>query len=185
MPENRRTFLGGIAFAVIGTAGCSGTPSGGQSFTIASEAFDEGETLPERHTCSGSDVSPRLTFEGVPVEAETLAVIVDDPDAPGGTFTHWILVNVGADRTVIPEAVEPTETVGSLDDARQGRNDFGSVGYRGPCPPEDDDPHTYRFRGYALDSRLDVEPGAERETVEPALEDATLATDVVTGTFGR
>lgn len=203
MFENRRAFLGGIAITLFGTAGCAGSPGGsgdggdddgdgaggesndGGEFVITSPAFDEGQTIPDRHTCSGADVSPRIVFEGIPVEAETLAIIVDDPDAPGGTFTHWVIWNVGADRSEIPEAVEPTEIVGALDDASQGKNDFGSIGYRGPCPPEDDGPHTYRFRAYALDSRLDLEAQADRGTVEPALDDATLATDVLTGRFGR
>ncbi|UWG48586.1 Phospholipid-binding protein [Halanaeroarchaeum sp. HSR-CO] len=203
MFENRRAFLGGIAVTIFGTAGCTGSPGGGgnegvddghtdsgdsndgERFRVTSPAFDEGKTIPDRHTCSGADVSARLVFEGIPLAAQTLAIIVDDPDAPGGTFTHWVIWNVGADRTEIPEAVEPTEIVGALDDASQGKNDFGSIGYRGPCPPEDDGPHTYRFRAYALDSRLDVEAEAGRETVEPALDDATVTTDVLTGTFGR
>ncbi|MGM0399076.1 MAG: YbhB/YbcL family Raf kinase inhibitor-like protein [Halobacteriota archaeon] len=203
MFENRRAFLGGIVVAIFGTAGCAGSPAGGENggdddgdtgggdsndggeFSISSPAFDEGGPIPDRHTCSGADVSPRLVFEGIPLAAETLAIVVDDPDAPGGTFTHWMLWNVGADRTEIPEAVEPTEIVGALDDATQGKNGFGSIGFRGPCPPEDDDPHTYRFRAYALDSRLDVEAEADREAVEPVLDDATLATDVLTGRFGR
>ncbi|MFW6003595.1 MAG: YbhB/YbcL family Raf kinase inhibitor-like protein [Halanaeroarchaeum sp.] len=203
MFENRRAFLGGIAVAILGTAGCGGAPDeaenggaadtdsddgpgdGDVEFAITSPAFGEAQTIPDRHTCAGANVSPGLVFEGIPLEAATLAIVADDPDAPSGTFTHWVIWNVGADRTDIPEGVEPTETVGALEDAAQGTNDFGSIGYRGPCPPEDDDPHTYRFRAYALDSRLAIESGAERETVESALDDVTLATDVLTGTFGR
>jgi len=108
--------------------------------------------------------------------------VVDDPDAPGTTFTHWLLWNVPAETTAIPAAAE---TVDALGGARQGENDFGEVGYRGPCPPTGDGPHTYRFRGYAIDSTLDLSAGAGAASVTGALEDARLATDVHTGIFER
>lgn len=181
----RRTFLGGVAAAMIGVAGCSDSPADGEDLTITSSAFDEGDAIPEKFTCSGDDASPPLSFGDIPPEAESLALIVDDPDAPGGTFTHWLVWNIDADETTIPAGVEPGETVDVLGDTRQGTNDFGSIGYRGPCPPVDDGAHTYRFRGYALESPVGVEAGAERDAVEPALENAAVATGRLTGEFDR
>ena len=183
--DTRRALLGGIATGIVGAAGCTGTTDGGEDFALTTSAFDDGEPIPGRHTCEGADESPPLSFSGVPDAAETLGVVVDDPDAPGTTFTHWLLWNVPAESTAIPAAVGTTETVDALDGARQGENDFGDVGYRGPCPPAGDGPHTYRFRGYAIDSTLDVSAGAGASSVTGALEDARLATDVHTGIFDR
>ncbi|MFW5919286.1 MAG: YbhB/YbcL family Raf kinase inhibitor-like protein [Halanaeroarchaeum sp.] len=185
MRNRRRTVLGSIGAGVLPTAGRLGTPVTDGGFTISSSAFDDGDPISDRHTCSGADASPPLDFAGVPEQAAALGLVVDDPDAPGGTFTHWLLWNVPADRTAIPAAVEMEETLDTLGGARQGRNDFGSVGYRGPCPPEGDGPHTYRFRGFALESTLEVAPGATRETVLDALESHALASDALTGTYER
>ena len=148
-------------------------------------AFDEGETIPEVYTCDSEDISPPLAIEGLGEEAERLAVIVDDPDPPGGTFTHWLLWNVPADVEEIPEDVPTTETVEELDGARQGTNDFGEVGYRGPCPPEGDDPHAYRFRLYALSESIRVGAGAKREETLEAIRDVQLATVEFTAAYGR
>jgi hypothetical protein len=185
MHDTRRALLGGIATGIVGTAGCTGATDGGEDFTLTTSAFDAGETIPRRYTCEGADESPPLSVSGVPDAAETLGVVVDDPDAPGATFTHWLLWNVPGETTAIPAAVATTETVDALDGARQGENDFGDVGYRGPCPPTGDGPHTYRFRGYAVDSTVDVAAGSDASAVTNALEDASLATDVLTGTFER
>lgn len=185
MIVERRAFLGSVAMALTGMAGCTDSPADAGDLTISSPAFDEGDIIPEEFTCSGDDISPPLSFEETPPEAESLAVIVDDPDAPGRTFTHWLIWNIDTDETTIPAAVDPGETVGVLGGARQGTNDFGTVGYRGPCPPEDDGPHTYRFRGYALESTVALEPGSERGAVEPALENVAVATGRLTGEFER
>lgn len=185
MFDTRRALLGSIAMGLVGTAGCAGTPDGGEDFTISTSAFDEGEAIPPRHTCSGADDSPPLSFDGVPDATAGFAIVVDDPDAPGGTFTHWLIWNVPAERTAVPAGVAASETVPALGDARQGENDFGTVGYRGPCPPVGDGPHTYRFRGYALERSLDVPAGSDHETVTAAIEDAALESDLLTGTFER
>lgn len=148
-------------------------------------AFEEGESIPETYTCDGEDISPPLEIDGVGEDAEMLAVIVDDPDAPGGTFTHWLLWNIPADVSEIPEDVPTNQTVEELDGARQGTNDFGEIGYRGPCPPEDDDPHTYRFQLYALSTSIRVGAGARREETLEAIEDVQLGTTEFTATYGR
>lgn len=153
--------------------------------TIRTAAFARGEPIPEKYTCEGEDVSPELTIADVPDDAAALAVVVDDPDAPAGTFTHWLLWNVPAETVEIPEAIDRTEEVTELDAASQGENDFGEVGYRGPCPPEGDSPHEYRFTLYVLDDELDVEAGSPRPDVQDELDAKTRDSDQFTGTFAR
>lgn len=152
--------------------------------SIRTSAFTHGESISEEYTCEGEDRSPELTIADVPDDAAALAVVVDDPDAPGGTFTHWLLWNVPPDAVGIPEGVAPRKEVTDLD-AIQGENDFGDVGYRGPCPPEGDDPHEYRFTLYVLDEELTVDAGAPRPPVQDELDDKTTASDQFTGTFSR
>jgi Raf kinase inhibitor-like YbhB/YbcL family protein len=153
--------------------------------SIRTSAFTHGESIPEKFTCEGDDISPELTIGDAPDEAESLAVIVDDPDAPDTTFSHWLVWNLPPDTVEIHEGVPQTETVGTLDGARQGRNDFGEVGYRGPCPPEGHGTHEYRFRLVAVEETLDLEPGLPRRELDDALEDVRLAEAQFTGTFER
>lgn len=153
--------------------------------SFRTSAFTHGESIPAKYTCEGEDRSPELTVGNVPDDAAALAVVVDDPDAPGGTFTHWLLWNLPPDTVEIPEGVPRRGEVSDLGDAAQGENDFGDVGYRGPCPPAGDDPHEYRFRLYALDDELDAEPGAPRPPVGDELDEKARATAEFTGTFGR
>lgn len=187
MTVSRRTLLGGIGLGLVGSAGCTAAPDGGgeDPFAVESTAFEEDEPIPADFTCDGSDVSPPLSFENVPSGAAALGLIVDDPDAPSGTFTHWLVWNVPADTTSLPRGVPTDGTVDSLGGARQGTNDFGAVGYRGPCPPAGDPPHTYRFTGYALSGTVDVAAGAKRDAVEGALDDAAIDTVTLTGTYDR
>ncbi|WP_132057143.1 YbhB/YbcL family Raf kinase inhibitor-like protein [Halorussus amylolyticus] len=152
--------------------------------SFRTSAFTHGESIPEAYTCEGDDRSPELTVGDVPDDAAALAVVVDDPDAPGGTFTHWLLWNVPPDTVEISEDVPQSEAVPDLDGARQGENDFGELGYRGPCPPEGDT-HEYRFTLYVLDEELGVEAGALRPEVQGALDATTRDSTQFTGTFGR
>jgi Raf kinase inhibitor-like YbhB/YbcL family protein len=153
--------------------------------SVRIQAFTRGESIPEKYTREGKDFSPKLVVGDVPDDAGALAVVMDDTDAPGGTFTHWLVWNLPPDITAIPEDVPTLEEVPDLDGARQGENDFGDVGYRGPCPPEGDDPHEYRFTLYALDEELDVDAGALRPSVQDALDEQTLDSAQFTGTFSR
>ncbi|MFC4550586.1 MULTISPECIES: YbhB/YbcL family Raf kinase inhibitor-like protein [Halorussus] len=153
--------------------------------SIRTSAFTHGESITEKYTCEGEDVSPELTVADVPDDAAALAVVVDDPDAPAGTFTHWLLWNVPADTVEIGEGVPRMEEVPDLGGARQGENDFGDVGYRGPCPPEGDDPHEFRFTLHVLDEELDVDAGVPRTELQDELDAATRETDQFTATFGR
>lgn len=153
--------------------------------SFRTSTFTHGESIPEKYTCEGEDRSPELTIGNVPDDAAALAVVVDDPDAPTGTFTHWLLWNLPADTVEIPEDVPQRGTVPELGDAVQGENDFGDVGYRGPCPPEGDDPHEYRFTLYVLDEELDAESGALRPEVQDEFDAKARNTATFTGTFSR
>lgn len=198
----RRLFLSAAAGAVAATAGCldggdssgagdDGDPYGdggdqsgtGGGFEFGTDAFEDGGTVPVEYTCDGEDRSPPLSVGGLPDGAETLAVVVDDPDAGG--FAHWLLWNVPADGGSIPAGIERAETVSELDGARQGTNDFDEVGYRGPCPPGGDGPHTYRFTAHAVETTLDLAPGGTKAGLTDALSGSTVATARVTGEYER
>ena len=148
---------------------------------LSSPAFENGSSIPERYTCAGEDLSPPLHIEDVPHAAQTLALIVEDPDAPNGTFCHWILWNLSTETTDLPEELPAGETVLGLAPAAQGKNDFGTVGYRGPCPPEGDS-HRYRFRLLALDAMLRLNPGSDRARLDEEIEGKILAETELIGT---
>lgn len=152
------------------------------TLSVSSPAFQEGEKIPAKYTCQGQDISPPLAWSGAPEETKTLALIMDDPDAPGGVFTHWVIFNLPADSHSLPEAV-PTETE-SPRDALQGRNDFGKIGYGGPCPPPGY-PHRYRFTLYALDRQLSLKAGSSKQQVLDATRGHTLAQGQLAGTYQR
>ena len=149
---------------------------------VSSAAFQEGGTIPTKYTCVGQDISPQLAWSESPAGTQSFALIVDDPDAPGGVFTHWVLFNIPSDSRELPEAVpaQPQLTGGAL----QGRNDFGRVGYGGPCPPPGR-PHRYQFTLYALDRLLDLKAGASKKQVLEAMQGHILAQGQLTGTFQR
>ncbi len=198
----RRTFLAGLGGGGIALSGCTGvrrdgsdrptetksTKTTGRTNTtteFTTNAFGEGGSVPTRFTCSGRDVSPPLEIASVPDEAKSLAIVVDDPDAPSGTFTHWLLWNLPPGTTTVPKAVPQEKTVGSLDGARQGTNDFGDIGYRGPCPPKGDGPHTYRFTLYVLERELELDAGAKRDALFGAMDGVRLGRARFTAEFGR
>ena len=150
--------------------------------TLSSPAFRDGERIPVRHTCDGEDLSPPLVWSGVPVETRSFALICDDPDAPRGTFVHWLIWNLPADTVELEEGVPPQPELPS--GARQGLNDAGEVGYTGPCPPPGR-PHRYFFRLYALDSLLNLPPGITRPELEEAMLDHVLGRGTIMGTYER
>ena len=151
------------------------------SFAIKTTAFTEGGTIPRKYTCDGSDLSPELTWVGAPAGTQSLALIADDPDAPVGTWTHWIVWNISPE-AALPEGVAKVESLS--DGTRQGKNDFKRIGYGGPCPPPGK-PHRYFFKMYALDSKLDVKPGASRNELERAMKGHVLAQAELVGKYGR
>jgi Raf kinase inhibitor-like YbhB/YbcL family protein len=152
------------------------------SFQLSTTAFAEGQTIPKKSTCDGPDVSPPLSWKGAPAATKSLALIVDDPDAPAGTWVHWVVFNIPANMTELPEGVEKTEQVAG--GALQGRNDFSKIGYNGPCPPPGK-PHRYFFKLYALDGVLNLKPGATKADVERAMKGHILAEAQIMGRYGR
>ncbi len=152
------------------------------SFAITSTAFSNGGEIPRRFTCSGEDLSPALTWNDTPPNTQSLVLIADDPDAPAGTWTHWIVWNIPGHATLLPEAVPPNQVLDN--GARQGRNDFNRIGYGGPCPPPGR-PHRYFFRLYALDARLGLQPGSARSELEPAMKSHIIAQAEWMGMFKR
>lgn len=152
-------------------------------FSLTSTAFKEGDTIPVKHTCDGADLSPPLEWSGVPQGTVAFALIADDPDAPAGTWVHWVLYDVPA--TVgLPESVAKVEAPKDLGGAVQGRNDFRRVGYGGPCPPPGP-AHRYFFKLYALDTKLGLKAGASKVDVERAMGGHVLATAQLVGKYGR
>lgn len=144
---------------------------------LTSSAFEEGARIPDRFTCEGEDISPPLEWSGTPeTQTESLVLIVDDPDAPGKTWVHWVLYNLPPDT--------PRLEANDHGGAEVGRNDFKDAGYGGPCPPPGN-PHTYRFKLYALDTSLDLVAGANKKDVELAMQDHILDMAELTGTYSR
>lgn len=151
-------------------------------FEISSTAFKHGESIPREHTCDGADVSPPLAWRDAPAGTVTFALICDDPDAPVGTWDHWVIWNIPGTSSGLPSGV-PREDI-LPDGARQGKNGWGTNGYRGPCPPRGK-PHRYFFRLYALDTTLDLRPGASKQQVLAAMKGHILAQAEFYGLYQR
>jgi Raf kinase inhibitor-like YbhB/YbcL family protein len=148
---------------------------------ITSTAFEEGGMIPRKYTCDGEDVSPPLAWTGVPEGAKTIALISDDPDAPMGTWVHWVLFNLSEAEKGLPEAVPPDKEL--KNGAKQGRNDFRRIGYGGPCPPGGT--HRYFFKLYALDAILNLPAGATKAELLKAMEGHILAHGQIIGKYRR
>lgn len=148
---------------------------------LTSTAFKEGEAIPRGYTCDGANISPPLEWIGVPKTAKSIAIIADDPDAPAGTWVHWVLYNLPADGLGLIENTPQTETLNG--GGAQGKNDFNKIGYGGPCPPSGT--HRYFFNFYALDSELTLKPGATKAEVEKAMEGHIVGQAQLMGTYSR
>ena len=154
--------------------------------SLTSRAFHDGDAIPTQFTCDGADRSPALEWSGAPDQAKSFALIVEDPDAPGGTFIHWVLYDIPGSVHVIPEGIPKGPTVSPLGGAKQGRTSFkGTPGYGGPCPPPGA-AHHYHFLLFALDkTTLGIEPGASRDDVMHAMRGHELAHGELVGTYAR
>jgi Raf kinase inhibitor-like YbhB/YbcL family protein len=141
---------------------------------ISSPLFGDKQPIPSKYTCDGENINPPLRIKDVPEEAKSLVLIMEDPDAPSGLFTHWLVWNLGPTTEIIAEGTLPPEAI-------EGETSFGEVGYGGPCPP--DKQHRYIFRLYALDSTLDLAPGAKREELEAGIKMITIETAELTGLY--
>jgi len=150
------------------------------AFQITSSAFRDGGSIPKKFTCDGTDVSPALSWTDPPARTRSLAIIADDPDAPGGVWVHWVLYDLPPDTDKLPEGVtkSPQLPKGAL----QGRNDFSKIGYNGPCPPRGS-AHRYFFKLYALDSKTGLRAGATKAEVERAIHGHILAQAQLVGRF--
>jgi Raf kinase inhibitor-like YbhB/YbcL family protein len=152
------------------------------SITVMATAFSPNGAIPKIYTCDGADASPELSWSGAPSGVQSFALIVDDPDAPVGTWTHWLIWNIPAQGTGLVRGVPTDETL--ADGARQGRNDFRRIGYSGPCPPAGK-PHRYFFRLYALDAKINLKSGATRNELERAMKGHVLAQGELMAKYGR
>ena len=150
--------------------------------TLTSSAFSGGKPIPTKYTCDGADVSPPLQWRGVPEGAKSLALICDDPDAPAGTWVHWVLYDLPATTTELAEKAPTTDTLTT--GAKQGVNDFKRTGYGGPCPPPGK-PHRYFFKLYALDTTTALKPRASKDDVLRAMKGHVLAEGELMGTYQR
>lgn len=150
---------------------------------LESPAFRDGGRIPRRHSCEGDDLSPALTWSGLPAGCRSLALVCEDPDAPGGTWHHWAIFDVPASERGLREGMPTDERVGAM---RQAINDFRRVGYGGPCPPPGHGPHRYRFRLLALAvKQLDVPDRPTCKAVAAAAGRQALAETVLTGRYER
>ena len=148
---------------------------------ITSSAFSNGEMIPARYTCDGSDVSPDLSWRGVPNTAKSLALICDDPDAPMGTWVHWVLFNIPAEAVGLPAEISSNATLEN--GARHGKNDFRRLGYGGPCPPGGT--HRYFFKLYALDTTLGELSPPTKDSLLKAMEGHVLEKAELVGTYQK
>lgn len=151
---------------------------GAAAIGVTSSAFAEGEAIPVEFTCDGEGLSPPLEFSTVPDNAESLGLILLDPDAPGGSFTHWTVYEIGSDVTGFDAGSVPSGAV-------QGENDFGEEGYGPPCPPEGDGPHRYVFTLSALGTSPGLAAGASPDQAVEAIDGAAIALGQLTGTYER
>lgn len=137
------------------------------AFAISSSSFPNGGEIPKKFTCDGADVSPELSWSRPPADTQSFALIADDPDAPVGTWTHWVLFDLPSTTSSLPEGVSKIDELPG--GGRQGRNDFHKIGYGGACPPPGN-PHRYFFKLYALDRMLNLKPGLSKQELERAME---------------
>jgi hypothetical protein len=151
------------------------------AITVTSSAFVEGGMIPKKHTCDGEDISPDLKWTGAPSETKSFALICDDPDAPVGTWVHWVVFNLPAETGALPAGLPAEATL--TNGARHGKNDFRRLGYGGPCPPGGT--HRYFFKLYALDTMLDLASGCTKAQLEAAMKGHILSEGRLMGRYKR
>ena len=165
-----------ITFIIVVSIGCvEDQQRRFGNMKLSSSAFEDDEAIPSEYTCDGADVSPPLTFSDVPENTKSFVLIVDDPDAPMGTWVHWLIWNIPANKTVFSKGENITFS--------QGRNDFGKLDYGGPCPPSGT--HRYFFKLYALDTTLELNEGATKKQLESAMAGHILEEAQLMGTYKR
>lgn len=175
-------ILAGLAAlcAIAAGASAAGAPAAQPTkgnMQLTSTAFESGKPIPTKYACEGVDVSPALSWSQAPSNTKSFVLIVDDPDAPSGTWVHWVIYGLPGTATGVAENAPPQG-------ARQGVNDFHRLGYRGPCPPAGK-AHRYFFKLYALDTELGLKPGATKNEVERAMENHVVGQAELMGTYQR
>jgi Raf kinase inhibitor-like YbhB/YbcL family protein len=172
-----------VTVAALALAGCGGEetpeselPQAPENIQVASPAFAERQTIPERFTCDGEEISPPMVFRDVPSRARELALVVEDPDAD--RFVHWTVLRIRPDAAMIPVGRVPPGSI-------ETENSFGDRGWGGPCPPEGDDPHRYVFAVYALSRPLGLGADASADEVRSAIEEVAIARGRLTAEYGR
>ena len=148
---------------------------------IKSSVFEEGGDIPQKYSCDGEDISPPLSWSGAPETTKSFALISDDPDAPMGTWVHWVIYNIPGSSSGLDEDVPADETLS--DGSMQGQNSWNRIGYGGPCPPGGT--HRYYFKLYALDTELDLKTGASKKELERAMKGHVVAEEQIMGRFSR
>ena len=173
----------GISACAPGAGSTAAPPAKaeGTALTLTSTAFATGEPIPAKYTCDGEDISPPLQCDNLSADTQSFALIMDDPDAPGGTWVHWVLFDLPSSIRGLPEAVPPDADL--TGGGRHGNNSWPRLGCGGPCPPSGT--HRYSFRLYALDSSLDLEAGVRKEALLQAMEGHVLAEAELMGTYAR
>ena len=173
----------GCLCALAATAALSlSAETQGGTMDLKSPAFQSGAAIPRKYTCDADDVSPRLSWSDVPSGTKALALIADDPDAPGGTWVHWVIYDLPADANELAEGVPSKETL--QNGAKQGVNDFRKVGYGGPCPPAGN-PHRYVFKLYALNAPTNLKPRASKQQLLAAMKGHILGEAELIGQYKR
>ncbi len=195
----RLTSLGLLVASTVITSGCSAprepTPEPAasskagerpMSIKITTPAFSEGQPIPKRHSEDGEDLSPTLSWSSLPADTKELALVVDDPDAPRTEpWVHWLIYKIPADADGLKEGVPQQEKPSSPTGAVQGKNSWGTVGYRGPAPPKGHGTHHYHFKLYALDAALDLKPGLDKHELLNAISGHVLGQGEMVGTYQR
>ena len=178
--------LTGCLLVALFFFGCAagGSTKGGDVMTLSlkSPAFLNEGDIPQKHACDGADLSPALNWNDPPAGTQSFGLIMDDPDAPGSTWVHWVLYNVPKQARALPEGIPKDAQL--KDGSRHGRNDFKTLGYGGPCPPRGP-AHRYFFKLYALDANLDLAPGASKADLEKAMKGHILAQGQLMGRYKR
>jgi Raf kinase inhibitor-like YbhB/YbcL family protein len=169
----RKAIIAGASIVVV--AAIASFAAGGAKMKITTSAFQQGGNIPSKFSCDGANTSPPLQVSDVPSGAKSLVLVVDDPDAPSGLFTHWTVWNIPSQTSTIAE--------GSTPKGVQGTNDFGKSGYGGPCPPSG--AHRYYFKIFALDRELDLPSGAKRSQLDAAMKGHVIAQDQLMGRYSR
>jgi len=176
------TLCSATACVLFTTGSVMAPPETHQRMGLASSAFKDGQPIPSLYTCDDKNISPPLVWNGAPGNTASLALIVDDPDAPTGVWTHWVVFNLPSDTSQLSENASTSDPIAG--NAKQGMNDFKHVGYGGPCPPAGKQ-HRYFFKIYALDITLGLPAGASKKDVEAAMTKHILAEGQLMGTYQK